>query len=975
MHYKHIIIVLIVIIASTTTACSQRPWCNITDTCPNPDEPSSPTPSPTNDRDGDGIVDRNDNCPTVANSNQVNIDRDDSGDACDSHTPIRTAAELRRIPDNSIGNYFLTTNLDNIGSRAPIDNFGGTFNGDYKTIRGLSGPLFDDIRSGATVINIGILGSTLANNNAGTIRNSYATGSGSCSGSCHSGGLVAVNTGIIRNSYATGSSTCQSGSSSSCDSGGLVGSNSGTISYSYAIGDSTARDDSGGLVGRNSGTISDSYATGNSIARDDSGGLVGQNTGIITNSYATGSARGPYNGGLVGYSPSGTVTRSYRVQSSGNDAGSGDTVRTLNQLRCPTSPGQRCLSATTYSSWSSSGWDFGTSVDLPTIVDLPACPPGAPNCRFSRITITNSCSTIGVSNCRTISSESDLRGIPHSANSYYLLTASITMRSSSWTSLRSFRGTLNGNGHTISGLRAPLFNSIASGGTVINIGILGSTLANNNAGAIRNSYATGSGSCSGSCHSGGLVAINTGSIRNSYATGSSSCQSSSSSGCDSGGLVGRNSGTISDSYATGNSIARDDSGGLVGQNTGIIANSYATGSARGPYNGGLVGYSPSGTVTRSYRVQSSGNDAGSGDTPRTLNQLRCPTSPGQRCLSATTYTGWSNSIWNFGTSNSLPTLRSIRSCGIIGISNCQTISSEADLRSISINNANGYYLLTTSITMRSSSWTSLRNFGGTLDGNGYTISGLRTPIFDSITSRGTVSNIGILGGILANNNAGTIQNSYATGSTSCTGSSSTSCYSGGLVNRNTGTIRNSYATGSSRCTGSTSSSSSNICSAGGLVGQNTGIIRSSYATGGASCIGYGCDIGGLVGRNSGTVQDTYSTSSQRCFYAQCDSGGLIGYHEGGTIRNSYATGERNSCSGSSCSRGGLVGHYSGGTVAASYRAQSSGTDAGSGDSYRTLRELRCPTSPGQRCLGETTYSGWSSGIWIFGTSSTLPTLR
>ena len=45
---------------------------------------------------------------------------------------------------------------------------------------------------------------------------------------------------------------------------------------------------------------------------------------------------------------------------------------------------------------------------------------------------------------------------------------------------------------------------------------------------------------------------------------------------------------------------------------------------------------------------------------RSLNALRCPTSPGATCQSATTYTSWDSTIWDFGDSSTLPDLRSNR---------------------------------------------------------------------------------------------------------------------------------------------------------------------------------------------------------------------------------------------------------------------------------------------------------------------------
>jgi hypothetical protein len=44
----------------------------------------SPTPTPPADGDGDGIADASDNCPSVANADQLDTDADGTGDACDT---------------------------------------------------------------------------------------------------------------------------------------------------------------------------------------------------------------------------------------------------------------------------------------------------------------------------------------------------------------------------------------------------------------------------------------------------------------------------------------------------------------------------------------------------------------------------------------------------------------------------------------------------------------------------------------------------------------------------------------------------------------------------------------------------------------------------------------------------------------------------------------------------------------------------
>ena len=214
------------------------------------------------------------------------------------------------------------------------DGFHGVFDGLGHTIKKLTIKppdemnigLFSIIAGGGVVRNIGLVDATvkrtselegesdtlgiLAGINAGTIYNSYATGT--ADGLNNVGGLVGKNTGHVTFSHAevavTGSST----------QGGLVGYNfgSGEISRSYASGNVGGSGDVwtvGGLVGLNEGKITESYATGNVTGTQIVGGLVGENgnASTITNTYSSGPVSGEfYAGGLAGMN-SGTLANSF----------------------------------------------------------------------------------------------------------------------------------------------------------------------------------------------------------------------------------------------------------------------------------------------------------------------------------------------------------------------------------------------------------------------------------------------------------------------------------------------------------------------------------------------------------------------------------------------------------------------------------------------------------------------------------------
>lgn len=203
--------------------------------------------------------------------------------------------------------------------------------------------------------------------------------------------------------------------------------------------------------------------------------------------------------------------------------------------------------------------------------------------------------------------------------------------------------------------------------------------------------------------------------------------------------------------------------------------------------------------------------------------------------------------------------------------------------------------------------------GGSFDGQGHTIAGLRInrPLEGGVGlfsyNHGTVANLGLVGGevtghsdvgAIAGWSGGLLENVYSTATVAGTN------WLGGLVGVNVGQLLDSHATGTVTGTGTVS----NI--AGGLAGSNFGVIARSHATGEVSAIQN--HAGGLVGENEGTIEDSYATGNATA--EVYGAGGLVGRHLAGSIVRSYATGR----SEAKVDRaGGLVGHHFG-AIADSY---------------------------------------------------------
>ncbi len=387
-----------------------------------------------------------------------------------------------------------------------------------------------------------------------------------------------------------------------------------------------------------------------------------------------------------------------------------------------------------------------------------------------------------------------------------------------------------------------------------------------------------------------------------------------------GSLVGFNAGVIEDSSALGSVSGENQVGGLVGLSEGSISNSYTASTVTGTgFVGGLVGDQDGSSISNSSATGSvSGRYGVGGLVGYSAGEI-------SGNYTASTVTG-TDSVG-----------------GLVGYQEGSTIGDSYATGSVS------------------------GRFGvGGLVGNS------RGDIIDSYATGsvfGTGDNIGGLVGF----SFGTISNSYATGSVFGTGdgigglvghqdvnSSISRSYAsgmvtgtagvGGLVGLSGGSIRRSHA--SSTVTGADF--------VGGLVGHQDGSssISDSYATGSVSGQR---QVGGLVGKSTGSINNSYAASTVR---GTDYVGGLVGYSEG-NISNTFAVSTISTIStvtGSTTRIGGLVG-LSEGSIVNSYHA-----------------DRACLTMPdamtSEMCgVLAATYAEWDSGVWDFGSTGGLPTLR
>ncbi len=434
-------------------------------------------------------------------------------------------------------------------------------------------------------------------------------------------------------------------------------------------------------------------------------------------------------------------------------------------------------------------------------------------------------------------------------------------------------------------------------------GTVGSIVARLSGGTITNVHVTGSvAGASGLV--GGLVGWNDiGSI-----SLSSSAASVSGAG-EVGGLVGRNrAGSITASYATGSVTSTSSgAGGLVGTSVqgSTLTDVYASGLVTGSTGtGGLVGSQDASSITASnayWDSNTTGQSTSAAGTSITSANAR----------TQSTYAGFDfTNTWVMIAGETRPMLRNEYSSVIatpaalqlmsLNLAGSYTLGANLNLTSAFTADSNGYYAGLWGASGFAPVGNNSTSFTGSFDGQSHTITGLTI-------NRSTTNYVGLFG----YTNSATISNIKLTG-----GSISGNDDVGPLIGYMLG-----GSVSSATASATVSGASTGEVNSGGLIGAvDAGAVSGSSA--GSSVTGAGYNIGGLVGYlvNGGTITQSYATGNVTGTGSSDGYvGGLVGGNgyaasDGGTISRSYATG---TVTGARGPVGGLVGHNEG-TITDSY---------------------------------------------------------
>lgn len=538
--------------------------------------------------------------------------------------------------------------------------FTGVFNGCGYTIQGL----FIHRALGETTYT-GLFGYT-----TGTIRDVALLDSNLTGGSswCYIGGIAGYNTGCILrcsfegilsgdggNAYAGGIAGCNEGVIRACHSGGkifvdsssgtsdaygggIVGINERTVSACYNTASlKTILNTVGGIAGwnRHDATVNNCYNTGSVYAQTSSvganaGGIVGKSQSIISRCYNVGDvSRDPYTyaphaGGIVGESIYGRENDCYYLDTISTGGVSGSTIVkcTEEQLRQ-----QSTFVGFDFDTiWT---WDESGAYAYPVLREIPK---------------ENTAEFLGgdgtAANPYLISDLTHLDNVRHYPDAHFHLIADLTFTEEDfakdglfyndgrgWEPIgtdvyTAFTGTLDGDGHTITGLQIQMtvdtYSKVYAGlfgqnrGLIQNLHMQESSVSVSShsdiyVGGIAG-YSFGKGSLIGCTNSGSVAAYTDN--KNFFDISTSA-----------GGIVGYNDGgIITDCSNTGSVLSSHRAGGIVGHNTsvidypagGAVTDCSNTGSVSSAYHaGGIAGNNDDGTING---CRNTGSVSGSSDS-------------------------------------------------------------------------------------------------------------------------------------------------------------------------------------------------------------------------------------------------------------------------------------------------------------------------------------------------------------------------
>lgn len=566
-----------------------------------------------------------------------------------------------------------------------------------------------------------------------------------------------------------------------------------------------------------------------------------------------------------------------------------------------------------------------------------------------------------------ISTAADLDLIRSNPAGDYRLAADIEL-TGSFTPIPSFSGTLDGAGHTISGLSITASASepkaafiVHNSGVISRIGFVDVDIT----GLSTNS----------TYRAGGIVESNHGTIKESYVTGSIV------GGYRSAGVVVTNYGQVKDVYADVIVEAKYESGAIVAvsESGSIMERVYAVPDIYSTNNntGGLSAYAYTGAVIRDSAVLSGtiDNDGGSNiarivgrlnGSPTMQNNIAsanalvqgAPVSGGTasnnqgqtvtdealRLQDTYESLGWDfQRVWMMSAVLERPVLRTVSEV------QPTSIATAADLELIRSNPA-GDYRLVADIVL-TNPFTPIPSFSGTLDGDGHTITGLTITASSSepkvafiIENTGIISRIGFVDVAIVGSSAGT------------------EYWASGIASSNYGLIDGVYVTGV--VTGAHRSA--------GIVAHNHGVVRNSFTkikararaeSGGVVAV----SEPGSVLEYSYAVPDVYSTGN--------NTGGLTAYaYTGAIIRNNVLLeGTINNGGGSQIGR--IVGRLNGSPTLQNNIASADALVQGAAVSGGTLNNYQGLTVPDASLALQATYEdhGWDFvSVWEMRTTSSSP---